>query len=182
MQATPAMAGKETSDDEAMEGCDTSISSAPRGVAGDDAVAAAVPWFFLLLLAAAAPLFHAVGPPPSERSRSNVSTRYLTRPSPGSGSPAMASSIATTLVIARFREAEASLPRRSRPASLQGQGSMSSRSSAAPDAGSRGASYAAGVERFLFIAQESSLLVAVPGALFTAAGVFLEEVQTGDDP
>ena len=63
MQATPGMTGKETSDDDAMEGYDTSISSAPRGVAGNDtvAVAVAVPSSFLLL---AAPLFRAMGPPP----------------------------------------------------------------------------------------------------------------------
>lgn len=112
MQATPAMAGKETSDDEAMEGYDTSISSAPCGVAGGDAVAVAAASFLLLLLA---PLVRAAGPPPaaaSESSRSNVFTKYLTRPSPGSGRPAMASSIATLLIV-RFREAESSLSCRS---------------------------------------------------------------------
>lgn len=98
-----------------------------------------------------------------------MSTRYLTRPSPGSGRPAMASSIATTL-IARFREAEAALPlRRSWPAA-----SLTRASSPAP---------AAGAENLLVLVQGSSLLlIAVPGARFTAAGVFMEERQTGDGP
>lgn len=178
MQATPAIPGKETSDEEAMEGYDT---SAPGGVAGADA-AVTVASFFLL-----APLPRASGPSPParKRSRSNVSTRYLTRPSPGSGRPAMASSI-VALLVARFLEAEASLPRRSWRASLQvGDEIMAltllPTASETPRTGARGATYAAapGVEHLL--AQEPTLLLldTLPAA---AAGVFLDVKGTGGEP
>jgi hypothetical protein len=120
-----------------------------------------------------------------------VSTRYLTRPSPGSGRPALASSIATLLTV-RIIKAEASLPRRSWPASLHGGDdgtalTLPSCPSVTPRTGARGASYAAfafavpgpGAEHFL--AQEPTLLLlAVLGALpATPAGVFLEETGIG---
>jgi hypothetical protein len=108
MHATPAMAGKETSD----EGYDTtSISSASGGGVRVDADAVVgVASLTLLLLP---PPRRASGPPPaSSRSRSNVSTRYLTRPSPGSGRLSIASSIA----VALSRDP----PRRLRSASSKG--------------------------------------------------------------
>lgn len=184
MQATPAMAGNETSDDEAMEGYDTSISSAPGGVAGADAdvtlavaVGAVASSFLLVILA---PLPRASGPPPpeldSERSRSNVTTRYLTRPSPCSGIPAMASSS-----VRFFEAAEASLPRRPWPASLQrgNEGMALTFSRTTSETPGTGVFATTGAEHFL--AQELTfILPAVLGVLPTAAScVFLAETGTG---
>ena len=107
----------------------------------------------------------------------------------------MTSSTATLIIALRFLDAEASLPRRSWPGSLQRGDectalTLSSRSSETPRTGARGASHAAfalaaaaapRVEHLL--AQEPGLLLlAVLGGALPAAGVFLEETGTGGEP
>jgi hypothetical protein len=163
LSTTPLM-GKETSEEEAMEGYDTSISSAlvvvGVGVGGgghEEPVFLATGVFFFLLLLLCSP-----GSLESERSLSNVSTRYLTRPSPCSGSPAMASRSATlllvlvlVLVLVLFFPDD---PSSSSPPS-SGDDSLAlilSRSSDRSHSGARGASYAAaatGVARLGVLAE-----------------------------
>ena len=109
----------------------------------------------------------------------------------------MTSSTATLIIALRFLDAEASLPRRFWPGSLQRGDectalTLSSRWLESPRTGARGASYAAfaaaaaprpRVEHLL--AQEPALLLlaVLGGALpAAAAGVFLEETGTGGEP
>lgn len=149
-------------DDAATEGYEVmSISSADA--------AASLLLFFLL----ARTLLR--GSPPeerdSERSRSNVSTRYRTRPSPGSGRPAMASSSVAPHVALFFPDAMDSSS--SAPPPSQGDESLALTffSSEKSHSGARGGSYSAIAIAIAGAAETLPLPLGVLGAGLLEAGV-----------